>query len=209
MSRNSQYDLPGFTPTPIYIVAGWKEAEKKQFCRQVLNSPAVRKLVWGFTLVELVIVMMIMAILAAIAVPLYTSAASVQLKTAANMIASDLEYAKSMAMSTGRNYSVVFDTSTSVEGYRIRDANGDVNHPVHIGAKYVVSFAGDSRLNKVDIVSANFDSKNGVRFDYLGAPYAWDGSSASSLNNGSVQLRAEGNPMTVRVEPVTGYVSIE
>jgi hypothetical protein len=151
--------------------------------------------------------MMIMAILAAIAVPLYTSAASVQLKTAANMIASDLEYAKSMAMSTGRNYSVVFDASA--EEYRIRDANGDVNHPVHIGAKYVVSFANDSRLNKVDIVSANFDSKNGVRFDYLGAPYAWDGSSASSLNNGSVQLRAEGNPMTVRVEPVTGYISIE
>jgi hypothetical protein len=151
--------------------------------------------------------MMIMAILAAIAVPLYTSAASVQLKTAANMIASDLEYAKSMAMSTGRSFSVVFDTSA--EEYRIRDANGDVNHPVHIGAKYVVRFAGDSRLNKVDIVSANFDSKNGVRFDYLGAPYAHDDSSDSPLNNGSVQLRAEGNPMTVRVEPVTGYVSIE
>ncbi len=162
----------------------------------------------AFTLVELVIVMMIMAILAAIAVPLYTSAASVQLKTAANMIACDLEYAKSMAMSTGRSYSVVFNDSN--ESYRIKDANdNDVNHPVHIGAKYVVSFANDSRLNKVDIVSANFNSKNGVRFDYLGAPYAHDDSSDSPLNNGSVQLRAEGNRLTVRVEPVTGYVSIE
>ena len=194
MTRNSQYDLSGFIPL---------ETGRPSRPSGVFDALSLT----GFTLVELVIVMMILAILAAIAVPLYTSAASVQLKTAANMIASDLEYAKSMAMSTGRSFSVVFDTSA--EEYRIRDANGDVNHPVHIGAKYVVSFAGDSRLNKVDIVSANFDSKNGVRFDYLGAPYAWDGSSASSLNNGSVQLRAEGNTLTVRVEPVTGYISIE
>jgi len=163
----------------------------------------------AFTLVEMIIVLVILAIVAAIAMPLYTSAASTQVRTAANMVASDLEYAKSMAMSTGMNYSVVFDDSN--ESYRIRDANGDVNHPVHIGAKYVVNFAEDSRLSKVDIVSAKFDpgSKNGVRFDYLGAPYAWDGSSANSLNNGSVLLRAEGDTLTVRVEPVTGYISIE
>jgi prepilin-type N-terminal cleavage/methylation domain-containing protein len=164
----------------------------------------------AFTLVEVIIVLIIVGIIAAVAVPLYSSAASVQLNTAANIITSDLEYAKSMAMSTGRSYSVVFDTSTETEGYRINDSAGQViSHPVHIGASYIVSFAKDSRLNKVDIVSANFDSKNGVRFDYLGAPYAWDGSSASSLNNGSIQLRAEGNPLTVKIEPVTGYISIE
>ena len=80
---------------------------------------------------------------------------------------------------------------------------------MHIGANYVVSFANDGRLNRVDIVSANFDSKSGVRFDYLGAPYAYDGSSGSPLNNGSVQLRAEGHTLTVKVEPVTGYIRIE
>lgn len=162
----------------------------------------------AFTLVEVIIVLVIVGIIAAIAVPLYTSAAPIQLKTAANMIASDLEYAKSMAMSTGRSYSVVFDTSS--ESYSIKDSAGQViAHPVHIGASYVVNFAEDNRLNKVDIVSATFNSKSGVKFDYLGAPYAHDGSSGSPLNNGSVQLRAEGNILTVKVEPVTGYISIE
>ncbi len=171
MTRNGQYDLP------------------------------------GFTLVELFIVMMILGIIAAIAVPLYTSAASIQLKTAANMVASDLEYAKSMAMSTGRSFSVVFDASA--ESYRIKDGTDDANHPVHIGAKYKVDFANDSRLNKVDIERATFNSTNTVKFDYLGAPYAYDGSSDSPLNSGSVQLRAEGFTLTVKVEPVTGYISIE
>ena len=162
----------------------------------------------GFTLVEVVIVLMILAILAAIAVPLYTSAASVQLKTAANMIACDLEYAKSMAMSTGRKYSVVFEDSN--ESYRIKDANEQViPHPVHIGARdgYTVSFANDSRLDKVDILSATFGSTKTVRFDYLGSPR--DGSDSPLNDEGSISLRAEGDPMTVRVEPVTGYISIE
>jgi prepilin-type N-terminal cleavage/methylation domain-containing protein len=158
----------------------------------------------AFTLVEMIMVLVILAIVAAIAMPIYTSAASTQVRTAANMVASDLEYAKSMAMSTGMNYAVFFDDSN--ESYRIRDANGDVNHPVHIGAKYVVSFAEDSRLSKVDIVSATFGSTSTVKFDYMGAPY--DGSN-NPLNSGSVLLRAEGDTLTVRVEPVTGYISIE
>jgi hypothetical protein len=117
------------------------------------------------------------------------------------MIASDLEYAKSMAMSTGRNYSVVFDDSA--EEYRIRDANGDVNHPVHIGEKYIVNFTKDSRLDKVDIVRVfGSTTTSMVTFNYLGSP-------EDILNDPNIVLNAEGDTMTVRVEPVTGYISIE
>jgi prepilin-type N-terminal cleavage/methylation domain-containing protein len=160
----------------------------------------------AFTLVEVIIVLMIIGIIAAVAIPLYTSAASMQLKTAADMIACDLEYAKSMAMSTGKNYSVVFNTIT--ESYRINDANNQViPHPVHIGANYIVSFTTDNRLNKVNIVTAVFGSTTTVKFDYLGTPC--DGAGAALNNNGTVMLRAGGNTLTVKVEPVTGYVSID
>jgi len=164
-----------------------------------------REILPGFTLVEVLIVLVIVGIIAVIAVPLYSSAASVQLKTAANMIASDIEYAKSMAMSTGRNYSVVFDTSA--ESYRINDFAGQViPHPVRIGVNYIVDFASDVRLDKVDIASTTLGAMNMIRFDSLGAPYNGSG---GSLNNGLIRLRAEGNTLTVRIEPVTGYVSIE
>jgi hypothetical protein len=77
---------------------------------------------------------------------------------------------------------------------------------VHIGASYAVSFANDSRLNKVDIVSTTFGAANTVKFDSLGSPF--DGS-GGSLSSGIVQLRAEGYTLKVKIEPVTGYVSIE
>ncbi len=159
----------------------------------------------AFTLLEVIIVLMIIGIISAIAIPLYTSAASVQLKTAANMVASDLEYAKNLSMSTGRTYSVVFNTTT--ESYRINDANGQViSNPVHIGANYIVSFATDSRLNKVNIENAIFGAAGTVKFDYLGTPLDIAG---NPLNSGSVRLSAGGDILTVRIEPVTGYVSID
>jgi Tfp pilus assembly protein FimT len=158
-----------------------------------------REILPAYTLVEMFIVMVILAIIAAIAVPLYTSAASTEVKAAANMIASDLEYAESMAMSTGRNYSAVFDASA--ESYSIKDCNNQViSHPVHVGTRFIVNFANDSRLNKVDIVSAfGSTTTSVVTFDYLGAP----------SNSGSILLRSDGITMTVKVAPVTGYVSIE
>lgn len=159
----------------------------------------------GFTLAELIIVLVIISIIAAIAVPMYSSAAGVQLKTAANVIASDLEYAKSMAISTGQTYQVVFDTAT--ESYSMKNSAGAViTHPVHIGANYIVNFASDSRLNKVDIVSTTFGVGGTIKFDYLGTPYNGAG---TILSNGSILIRAEGNTMTIKIEPTTGYITIE
>jgi prepilin-type N-terminal cleavage/methylation domain-containing protein len=159
----------------------------------------------AFTLVEVVIVVMIIGIVAAIVIPMQVSAASTELKTAANMIASDLEYAKSMAISTSKSYFVVFDTSA--ESYCIKNASGQViTHPVHIGANYVVSFAGDGRLDKVNIVSTTFGATNTIKFDSLGSPF--DGTGAA-LSNGIIQLSAENQTMKVKIEPVTGYISIE
>ena len=168
----------------------------KKNCKKTLSA---------FSLLEVVIVLIVLGIIAAVAVPLYVSAAPMQLKTAAKMVASDLEYAKSMAISTGKSCSVVFDTAA--ESYCIKDSAGQViTHPVHIGASYVISFANDSRLNKVNIVSTGFGTANTVKFDSMGAPFDIAG---NSLSNGFVQLSAEGSTLKVKIESVTGYVSIE
>ena len=159
----------------------------------------------GFTLVELLIVIAIITIAALTAIPMMSSAASVQIRSAANMLTADLEYAKSMAISRGQNFSVVFDKDT--EKYWIEDQNGNViAHPVKKGFDYVVDFQNDSRLNKVDIVDADFDTTSKVKFDYLGSPY---NGSSTALNNGVISLQAGGTNTTVRVEAVTGFVLIE
>jgi len=170
----------------------------------VLHRAGIRARSSGFTMIELMIVLVILAIAALTVVPMMSSAASMQIRTAASMIATDLEYAKSMAISRGQRFSVVFDTAN--ESYQIEDQAGNViPHPVKKGFDYVIDFQNDSRLNKVNIVSADFDTTTTVKFDYLGSPH--DGAD-NPLNSGVISLQAGGSTKTVMVEPVTGYISI-
>ena len=155
-------------------------------------------------MLEILVVVVILAISAMLAVPMLSSAGSMQLGSAANVIAADLEYAKSMAISTGQNYSIVFDKTT--ESYSIHDHNdATISHPVKKGFDYIVDFSNNSRLEKVDIYDVAFDTTAEIKFDYLGSPYnANDG----PLNSGIITLKVDQTTMTITVEPVTGYISI-
>jgi prepilin-type N-terminal cleavage/methylation domain-containing protein len=157
----------------------------------------------GFSLVEILIVLVILAIVAVLALPMAGSGASMQIRSAANMITADLEYAKSMAITGTQVFSVDFDSSQ--ESYQIENPDGTViSHPVKKGFDYIVNLA-DEGLTKVDIVDANFDSTSIVKFDYLGSPY---NGSDNPLNSGVITLQADGVTMTIEVEPVTGFISI-
>ncbi len=163
----------------------------------------------AFTLVELIVVMVILAIAAMLAVPMISSAADVQVRSAANMIAADLDYAKSMAISRQQYYSVVFDSAN--ESYEVHNSGGTViDHPIKAGSNFKVDLRSDSRLSRVDIFNADFDpeSQPAVSFDYLGSPYSGTGT-ANPLNSGQITLQAGSFSMTVTVEPMTGYVTIQ
>jgi prepilin-type N-terminal cleavage/methylation domain-containing protein len=164
-------------------------SERNMYCRKR-----------GFTLIEIIIVIVILAIAAMTALPMLSSASSVQIRSAANLIASDLEYAKSMAISRGQNYSVVFNESGN--SYQIEDHTGTIiQHPVKKGFLYEMDFSNDSRLGKVDITNINFDGASFVEFDCLGSPVDLD-------NVGTITLNADGSTAAISVEPVTGYISI-
>lgn len=161
----------------------------------------------GFTLIEIIVVVVILAIAALVAIPVFSTGADMQVRSAANKIAADLDYAKGMAVTHQENYTVVFTPST--EGYQIQDETGTViQHPMRSG-NFVEDLDADRRLNRVNIVSADFDSdiSNAVTFDYLGAPYSGTDTS-SALNTGRITLQADTFTLYVDVEPVTGYVTI-
>ena len=162
------------------------------------TSYGLRRTYSGFTIVEVVIVVVIIAIAALVAVPMMSSAASLQIRSAANMIAADMEYARSMAISRGQNFSVEFDKNT--ERYWIEDQDGNViSHPVKKGFNYEIDFQNDSRLNQVDITSVDFNTASSVQFECLGSPD----------NGGTVIIQAGGATKTITVEPVTGFISIQ
>ena len=150
----------------------------------------------GFTVIELLVVVVILAIAAITAIPMMSSASSMQIRSAANLIMADLEYAKSMAITRGQNYTVVFDAGAN--SYQIEDQSGNViPHPVKKGFNYIVSFANESRLNRVDVTNVDFNTNQSVQFDCLGSPD----------NGGTVNLQAGNATATIMVEPVTGFIS--
>lgn len=150
----------------------------------------------GFTLIEIIIVIVIISIASAMVVPMMSSANGTQLRSAANKLAADLEYAKSMAISRGQSYTVIFDESA--ENYKIKDSSDTIiEHPIRKG-DYIEQFGGTSGLSKVNISVANFNSTSSVTFSSIGSPD----------NGGTVTLAADNDEMIINVEAVTGYISI-
>jgi len=168
-----------------------------------------RKRFFGFTLIEIIIVVAILAIAALLAIPMLSTAADTQLRSAANMIAADLEYARSMAISTQQKYSVVF--SSTNESYEVRDSVGNViDNPINAGSPLSIVFPNDSRLSRVVVVSADFDgdTDEAVTFDYLGSPYSGLPPDDTPLSSGEIHLQADSFKMRVEIEQVTGYITI-
>jgi prepilin-type N-terminal cleavage/methylation domain-containing protein len=150
----------------------------------------------GFTLIEIIVVIVIISIAALLVIPMMSSAGDIQVRAAADMIAADLEYAKSMAVSKQKPYKVIFDTTA--ESYRLEDDTGIITHPVNTGKPYAVNFKADSRVSQVNIFSVDFGGASQVKFDYLGSPD----------NGGVVKLTAGGKTVTVAVEEATGFISV-
>lgn len=170
-------------------------------CKMITKSR-----VTAFTMVEIIVVMVILIIAAMLAVPMVSSAANMQLQTAANVITADLEYAKNLAITRQQTYSVVFSPGTN--SYEIHDSSGVIAHPQLSDRNFVVSFEDEKRLNRVSILTADFDSVQTISFDYLGSPYSGLGT-ATPLNSGVITLQADANTAVVNIEPVTGYITTQ
>jgi prepilin-type N-terminal cleavage/methylation domain-containing protein len=192
MSLNNIRRLIGM-PNSTYPLEGPCQRPVEE--RTEHGSPGRRN---GFTVIEIIIVAIILSIVALTAVPMLSSAGTMQIRAATNMVAADMEYAKSMAISRGQDYSVVFDQVA--DNYRIEDQNNNViPHPVKKGFDYIVDFRKDGRVGRVGITGANFGGTTVVTFNSMGSPD----------NGGTVTLQASGTTVTVMVEPITGYISIQ
>jgi prepilin-type N-terminal cleavage/methylation domain-containing protein len=160
----------------------------------------------AFTLIEIIAVVVILAIAALIAIPAFSGASQMQVKAAADKLAADIEYAKSLAVTTQKVHRVTFNVGA--KSYDIRDmsTNTVVNDPVRKSA-FTVTYPKDSRLSSVTLQSATFGGGSSVQFDSTGTPQDSGGAALGAA--GTVVLAAKGQTYTIKVEPVTGYVSIQ
>ncbi len=63
----------------------------------------------GFTLIELILVLVIAGFIISLVAPAITSTTGLNLRTAAKRVAAGLRYARSQAVTTGSVYRIVFD----------------------------------------------------------------------------------------------------
>ena len=117
----------------------------------------------GFTLIEMVIVMLVMSILASVAVPTYVSAlANYRVEMAAKQIVADLHYAKSEALRRSMSRTVLFDSANNA--YTLVDV-ADPDRPAR---GFVVSLR-DAPFS-AQLISALFEGDETVVFDMFGRP---------------------------------------
>ena len=134
----------------------------------------------GFTLVEFVLVMVLLIIMTAVAVPRFTAVQSLRVNAAARGIASDIRYAQSLAISAGKNHRVVF----SAGGYTIEENAGGwqyITFPV-TADNFIVQIAADYE-------GVVIDSSYTVEFNSLGEPVVGGGGSFTVSNGGANPCR--------------------
>ena len=149
----------------------------------------------AFTLVEIMMVLVIIAITAAVVIPNAISTASFQATSAARMIATDLQYAQDTAITSQTPVTVTFNVAN--ESYTLSNASGTLIHPITKVA-YVTAFGTLKGFSDVGIVSANFGGASVVTFDELGSPN----------QAGTISLQAGEHAYRLDVAAATGKVTV-
>lgn len=158
----------------------------------------------GFTVVELLIVLVVLAIAAAVVIPSIGTAADSQAISAARVVASDLEIARSLALTTQQPHALVF--RPDLKAYKVVANYGGgayatavaVPHPVVQGKLFEVVLAEQSGMGAVTVSSATFGGAAYVTFNSQGEP----------ASPGVVTIRSRNVAMQVSVAILTGTVTV-
>jgi prepilin-type N-terminal cleavage/methylation domain-containing protein len=171
--------------------------------RQILRqSGAIHNRQRGYTLIELLLIMSIMGIVAAIVVPQMLRPGTLTIQAAGRMVIADILHAQQDAIAQQQVRRLVFDTDAN--HYRLTDLEGTTLGVAWktggaAAENYVVDLANDSRFTGVSLSAVDFGGSDTLEFDDLGAP----------ANGGSVDLVFEDVRYRVSVAPFTGRVTIE
>jgi prepilin-type N-terminal cleavage/methylation domain-containing protein len=174
----------------------------------------------GFTLVEILAVVVIIGIASAIIIPQIGTRDDMRAAAAARVIVSDLIYAQNMAISNGTVVYVKFDTGNN--RYTLlstANSGGDVamTNPI-TQTTYTQQFGATSRgWETITLTSAVFNGiDNAYRpmytlgFDEIGSPYAFSYSTndKNDLNDGTIVVTCGQFSKTITISAATGEITV-
>jgi len=153
----------------------------------------------GFTLVEVLVVVTIIAIAAAVVVPSMSQTGSLGVQAGGRMIIADLLFAQNDAIAQQKSRKVVFTTAQNK--YHLAALDGTVlgvnwKAGEASSGNYIVDFNNDDRFPGVKIENANFGDDGEIVFDALGSP---DTGGTVEVVFGAFRYRITVTAMTGRV----------
>ncbi|MCC7351867.1 MAG: prepilin-type N-terminal cleavage/methylation domain-containing protein [Phycisphaerales bacterium] len=167
----------------------------------------------GFTLIEILVVVVILGIASAVILPSISSRDDLKVAAAARIVMSDLIYAQNQAITNQKLCFIQFD---KVAGkYTLYDAMSPatiLQHPIN-HTDYVEKFGSSASagLTGITLTDATFDGKLTLAFDEMGSPRVYDSGTGTTsvLSSGSITLTCGSNSLTLSIEPYTGEISIQ
>jgi prepilin-type N-terminal cleavage/methylation domain-containing protein len=181
----------------------------------------------AFTLVEILVVVTILGIAAAVIVPQMSSRDDLRVEGARRMVMADLIYAQNCSIAKQVWHYVVFDTTNNPRSYTIvtnlsptNPTGTPVAHPVTHDSQYKVVFGLGAPsgtvpthgLENIALGDVAFEGPHTILcFDELGVPYYYDPASntataLSSTGGSSINVRCGNVTRAVTIEPYTGEV---
>lgn len=177
----------------------------------------------AFTLVEILVVLVILGIAAAMIVPQMGTRDDLRAAAAARMLMADLIYAQNRAIATQQKHFVIFDTTSATKNYLLRRATQmtpsitlvDVQHPITKDT-YLVKFgAKGSSMEYIGLGTVSIEGFKTVVFDELGVPSYYDPASPNTItplsttDGSTIQVTSGTFTLTVKVQPYTGEITVD
>lgn len=157
----------------------------------------------GFTTIEVLIVVTIIAIAASLVLPMMGDTAVTQLRAAAQMLVADLEFAQMGSVAHGEDARVVvFDTTTQTYHIATKsDPTTPIINPTD-GKAYVVQYGSGRayQLPDVTISNVSLDGDNQLGFGVYGQ--------LDQAATATVTIAAGGRTITITLDPVTGEATV-
>jgi prepilin-type N-terminal cleavage/methylation domain-containing protein len=150
----------------------------------------------GFTVFELLLVIVVVSMVAAVTVPAFFSLPEVSLENASILLANDLRTAQNQAAFEGR--AACFRFLPDGDGYVVTDATGNVLENPATGRAFERSYSSDGVFKGVWIRSARTGREGVLRIDDHGRP----------RESAHVTLSFRGDSRDVLVEEGTGRLTI-
>lgn len=174
----------------------------------------------GFALIEIILILVLLAIVAAMAMPSVGDMTGLNASATAEKLQSDIGYAQELAMTRNMRHRVYFNMppQSPANGYAVvNDVNGNAiwgeageiaQDPVGGGNLEVALNAGPYLGITITNVGAGFGG-NYIEFNTLGVPYnagaPWGAGMAAAARQ--VTVSGGGTNQTVTLQPQTGMVT--